>query len=334
MTRPRRACRHALLLTLGFTCAALFADARPLLAQEADSQYQTTVAQAVHEFSLSNWAEARALFRRAHALSPSARTFRGMGMAAFELKLYVDAQRELTAALQDTQRPLTDEQRTQVASLIEQARAFVGRYQVILEPATARPMVDGQEALFDPGNVLLLSLGDHVISARAEGYQEARVPLRVEGGESLALKIQLAPVGVAPTAVPALVPAAAPVAAPASAPAQPARQQDSGAMSTAAWVLLVSGAAIGGGAAIFWIVGGNQYSDLEKSCGVSGCSDAEVAASGVETSDLLTTVGLGLAGATLAASVVCFVLAGGDDGESASASLRIGPTGVNLRGSF
>jgi nitrogen fixation-related uncharacterized protein len=319
--------------------------APPSAAAEAETRYQTTIEQAVREFGLENWAEARALFRKAHAISPSGRTLRGMGMAAFELKLYVEALRELTAALEATQRPLTPDQRTQVQSLIEQSRAFVGRYHVTLDPAHARPLVDGQDALFEQGNVLLLALGDHLVSATAEGYDELRLGLRVDGGEDVPLHLQLTKTVVAPSEpvvqaappVPLVEPqgAAAVVADSSAAPA--AADSDAGSgLTTAGFVTLGVAAASGGAALAFWMIGEGQYDDLDA-CAPS-CSDQEISDSGVETSDLLTNVFLGVSAAAAVTSVVLFVLGAnaGDDAasETESARVLITPTGAVVRGSF
>lgn len=331
---------------------ALAQAAPPSAAAAAEASYQTTIEQAVREFGLENWAEARALFRKAHVISPSGRTLRGMGMAAFELKLYVDALRELTAALEATHRPLTPEQRKQVQSLLEQSRAFVGRYHVTLDPAYARLVVDGQAALFDAGNVLLLALGDHLVSATADGHDELRLGLRVDGGEDVPLHLQLtktvlAPsepvVQAAPIAPPQDAPAAEPVAAEPAEPvaadrAEPvAAESDGGSgLTTAGFVTLGVAAASGGAALAFWMIGEGQYDDLDA-CAPS-CSDQEISDSGVETSDSLTNVFLGVSAAAAVTSVVLFVLGAnaGDDAasESASARLLITPTGGAVRGSF
>jgi hypothetical protein len=47
-----------------------------------------------------------ALFRHGHDLLPNARSFRALGMTAFNLALYPAALRELIAALDDARRPL------------------------------------------------------------------------------------------------------------------------------------------------------------------------------------------------------------------------------------
>jgi hypothetical protein len=331
-------------LVLGLCCAAFCGSFATLgiarvHADDTSAQYQTTIEEAVREFGLGNWAEARALFRRAHALTPSARTFRGMGMAAFELKLYVDALRELTAAMQDTQRPLTDDKRKETQKLIDQSRAYVGRYQVLLEPAQAQAWVDGQQAALEPGNLLLLGLGDHTVSAVADGYQEVRVPLRVEGSEDMVLRIALqpmaAPAAPAPTPVPVAEPApVAPVAPPAAATTtQPALEPRHG-LRTAGFITLGAAALLAGGSGVFWLVGSGKYTDLQNSCGATGCTSAQIDASGVKSADTLTTVFLGLSAAAAVTSVVLFIAGSGGSSEKASASLGVGPGYAQLRGSF
>lgn len=50
--------------------------------------YRELIAEAVAEYEARHFEEARALFRRAHAMFPNARTMRGQGMAEFELRNY------------------------------------------------------------------------------------------------------------------------------------------------------------------------------------------------------------------------------------------------------
>ncbi|HET6331831.1 MAG TPA: hypothetical protein VFG30_01395, partial [Polyangiales bacterium] len=68
-------------------------------AQNKGDGYSQVIQNAVVEFDAGNWAEARVLFEQAHTLRPSARTLRGMGMASFEIKEYVRAEKELNASL-------------------------------------------------------------------------------------------------------------------------------------------------------------------------------------------------------------------------------------------
>src|SRR5262245_5250782 len=74
----------------------------PLAFARADElDYRTTIEGAVEAYSQQRYDEALGLFLKAHALSPSARTLRGIGLASFETRRYVDSIRYLTGALQD-----------------------------------------------------------------------------------------------------------------------------------------------------------------------------------------------------------------------------------------
>lgn len=187
-------------------CALLFLLAAPASAQAPASttvaepaasdeavppvEYRETIDAAVAEFAVGHHAEARALFRRAHASFPSARTLRGIGMCSFELREYADAVRALSAALSDGRRPLTDEQRAQVEATLARADAFVGRF-TVSAPGGSELLVDGAASptALEPDGSLLLTLGAHVVSARREGVVTAEVRVDVQGGERAALTL-------------------------------------------------------------------------------------------------------------------------------------------------
>jgi tetratricopeptide (TPR) repeat protein len=67
--------------------------------EAAPSEYERMVGLAFREYELGNYAEARAGFLEAHRLSPSARTYRALGMVEYELKNYGDAIERLRQAL-------------------------------------------------------------------------------------------------------------------------------------------------------------------------------------------------------------------------------------------
>lgn len=300
-------------------------EAAPASGTSDEQAYQQTIGQAVQEFAAGRWEEARALFKRAHQIEPNARTLRGMGMAAFELRMYVAALRELEAALRDERKPLTGEQRTQAQGLIDQSNAFVGRYQLILQPEGARPYVDGQPVQFEPGGVVLLDVGVHELRVTSDGYRPFTQQLRVDGGQNLVLRVTLEQ-EMAAAPVPAVTPSKATTGTPAS-----STQQDD-ALGTVAWITLAGAGAFGAAAGVFWVVGEGQYDDL-NACRPN-CTDAEISKSGVETSDLMTNVFLGLAVAAGATSAVLFVLDAGGSGGSEAARLDVGPGNLRVSGTF
>src|SRR5688500_18290705 len=112
-------------------------------AQPEDPEYRALIAEAVAEYDAHRFPEARALFLQAHQRSPNARTLRGIGMASYEMGDYVESYRSLSSALEDTRRPLTEAQRTEAAALRDRAVRFVGRYRVVVTPATAVWTLDG-----------------------------------------------------------------------------------------------------------------------------------------------------------------------------------------------
>ena len=160
-------------------------------------QYNALVDEATSEFEARRYEEARALFKRAHEISPNARTLRGIGMSSFELREYVEALRALQAALVNKRKPLTSNQRQEVQGMVDRARSAVGRYVVTLSPREAQLKVDGAVAVLEDDGSLLLSLGRHLLSAEAPGKAPAHREINIIGGERQELAFMLAPLSAA-----------------------------------------------------------------------------------------------------------------------------------------
>jgi hypothetical protein len=155
------------------------------------SQYHAMLEEAVSEYDAHRYEEARALFRRAHEISPNARTLRGIGMASFELREYIEALRSLEASLVDKRRALTPTQRTQVEALIERTRAFVGRFFLKLSPKETIVRVDGAPGIVESDGSLLLGFGRHTLIAESPGSTSETREINVIGGERQELAFQL-----------------------------------------------------------------------------------------------------------------------------------------------
>lgn len=156
-----------------------------------DDDYKGLTAAAVEEHSLGHYEEARALFAKAHAINPNARTLWGMGTAAFEARQYVDAIQLLDAALTDTRKPLTAAQRKQAESLRERSEDFIVRLHVTLRPNNASLSVDGHVVQPNSSGVVILDSGMHQIVAAADGYDDWVRGLRWSAGEaSLAINLK------------------------------------------------------------------------------------------------------------------------------------------------
>ncbi len=155
----------------------------------APSGYQKLIDQAVKEFQLGNYPEAFSLFERAHAVQPNARTLRGMGLSAFEERRYVVCIEKLRAALNETRKPLTTQQRAHTEDVLQRALGFVAQYTLELSPANAQVTVDAQPPTIVEG-ILLLDPGPHEIAISVEGHQETR-HVRARPNDNVTLRIKL-----------------------------------------------------------------------------------------------------------------------------------------------
>jgi hypothetical protein len=157
-------------------------------------EYKVLIEQARNEYEAHNFAEARALFLRAHEQFPNARTLRGLGIMEFELRNYGDCVARLSEALASTVRPLDGVLRKETEELLARARTFVARVELETQPPAIRGMrivVDGEPLASTPDRALTLTVGEHVLLIQVPCYQEERRTLSVKGAEERHLVIQL-----------------------------------------------------------------------------------------------------------------------------------------------
>jgi tetratricopeptide (TPR) repeat protein len=299
---------------------------------EVQAQYRDVVERAVIEYDAGRWAEARALFLRAHELWPSARTLRTLGMTSFELRAYAQALQELQGALDDARRPLPEDQRAQVVALIDQARAFVGRYRVQVSPPEAEVLVDGAPHALGADGMLLLEVGRHELRARAPGHAELTRRLDVRGREDEAIALQLSAEGA--QAAPAPAAAFAPPASSAPATTDAAVVEPEGGDLLFTWIAAGTTVALAGTSLALWLVSDNKYDQQLEECrdmSGMGCVPGTIDTAPIqdlETAHLVTAVLAGVAGA---ATVTLYFV---ESGDTETASVSIGPTGISARGRF
>src|SRR5262249_22536889 len=113
----------------------------------------------------------------------------------YELKHYVDAVRELNAALEDSRNPLTPKQRSDVENTVEKAKRFIGQLVLETQPPDASILLDGRPASGRKGT---LDAGDHMLAASAPGYRSSDLRVSVAGGKETQTRMQLTAVEVAP----------------------------------------------------------------------------------------------------------------------------------------
>lgn len=309
---------------------ALLLAIAPAVAQQAD-EYQGLVAEGIAEFGQGNWEESLLLFARAHELKPNARTFRGMGMAAYEARQYVRAIVNLQSALSDTRRPLSEGQRTEVEGLIAKSERFVARIAPKVTPEGAEIRVDSREPVLDQSGLLLVDRGDHEVVVRAAGHQPVVRRMLMRAGETQALEVKLVPVG-----QPGVAAATAPGSGDgATATAGQAREPD------LLGVYIAGGAAVAlaGAAVAFYLVADGKAQDEADGCAGECLPDEfddRIDAAGVPTMQALSLVSWVGAGAAAATAGVLFYLEAGnpETPDSAGLRLRVAPTSVQLHGHF
>ncbi|MBX7194896.1 MAG: tetratricopeptide repeat protein [Sandaracinaceae bacterium] len=266
--------------------------------------------EAVAEYDAGRYAEAQALFRRAHALAPSARTLRGLGMAAFELRQYVTALRAFEEALRVTERPLTEAQRAHVEDLAARARVYVSSVVVRVTPFDAIVRIDGAEVSLDVDGRAVLDPGPHTFSFEHEGHRPQAIEVQLEPGTDREVSAVLVPLPPAPT---------------------PSASADD-ALPIAGATLGVIGLLSTGAAVTTGVIASNDAAQLRRECDVFVCS-GELMAVRDEARDLaLTADVLGVVGASLGAVGTTLVLIGalGSSRPSTTAHASCGPTGCTI----
>lgn len=155
-----------------------------------DDAYEQLIDRALAAFRANEYGQARALFEQAHAMQPSARTLRGLGITAVALRRYDEARGELEAALIDPRRPLSRTQQRELTKLLDWMRTSLARLRLELEPAHATALVDGRPA---HAGELLLDPGEHELRVQAEGYESEARHLSLRLGQTESLHVQLSP---------------------------------------------------------------------------------------------------------------------------------------------
>lgn len=158
---------------------------------EEDPAYLAVIDKALLAFNQGHWTEAKVFFAEAHALQPSARTLRGLGLASYESRSYVAAIEYLEQAMVSQVHPLTPEMRMLAAELVAEARQFVTRVHVVLSPSRATLRVDGRPAQYTADGTILLDPGEHELLAMAAEFRPMRRRVESEGGRELRVRMVL-----------------------------------------------------------------------------------------------------------------------------------------------
>jgi hypothetical protein len=320
MTRSLQNLCFTLLAALVLLASPLLLGARASAQEEQPpAAYDPMIDSAVAEFTAGRWQEARALFLEAHALYPNARTLRGIGMTSYELRDYPEAVEALEASLAAERRPLTEEQRGQVRTLLEQAHAFIGRFVVPAAPEGSRLYVDDARVDIDESwpaapATIVLGVGAHTVEIRGETGAVASTRILVRGRTETELDIDLSPL--TPRAEPPAL-----VAAPAS-------------VDPAPFIVLGAGLGVAVVGALLYGAGWADIGTVQ-----TGGRDWVELVDAYNRAPILTGAGAALLGVGLGAAVVgaiWSIVLGSTSGPDSrqTVRLRIGPGSAGLEGQF
>jgi hypothetical protein len=267
--------------------------------------------------------EALELFRKAHALSPSARTFAQMGLAELSLHRWLDAEDHLATALQRHDVPWVEDLRVRdvLEKALEKARAHIGTLVVVGMPGT-EILVDGRPVGTLPlAKPLRLAAGKARVAGSATGRRATEVEVEVVGGAETSTRLDLPPIpppAPPPPAAPAQVEVPRPVGPTPSAPPEPGSSSRWQTWTGVGLLVLSAGAIVTGAV-------------LVKIDGRGTCSSPL----GVQCPKLWDTKTFGVVsfvGAAVGTAAGITLIAWHPDTVAGSASLM--PTGIAVAASF
>jgi hypothetical protein len=265
------------------------------VARADDAEYDGLIRSALSEYDAGRYEEAAALFGRAHAISPNARTHRGLGLSFYEARKYALAVSHLRASLKDQRRPLTADMKSSAQKVLRQAEGFVATVHVTLDPAEATLEVDGHPAEIE-GNELLLDPGQHELIARAPDLAQDRRIVEAISGSTSDLQITLHPAGeetaeAQETAAPPLQ----------SSPPTPAPAASSSGPGIGPYIVMGAGGALLIGSLVTGLMANSVHSDLEKRCKPT-CMGDNIESDKKKGKTLVTVTNVLLAGGLLTAA--------------------------------
>lgn len=158
--------------------------------------------------------QALELFRQAHAMAPSPRTFGQMGLVETSLKRWVDGENHLSLSLANPDDRWVAKNRAFLDEALGSCRRHVGDL-VVSGPAGAEIFVAGQSIGTLPAvPALRLAEGTVTVSASAPRSKPFEKKITIRPGARSTLAVTLDPSVATPVAPAAATPAATPVAAP------------------------------------------------------------------------------------------------------------------------
>jgi hypothetical protein len=201
--------------------------------------------------------------------------------------------RNLSAALTDSRKPLSLEQRKSAQDLLDRSRMLVDAYSITVSPRKARVLIDGRPPELDADGTLLLGVGLHNLEVSAPGMIMRSLPINVRGGERKELSVTLERALVAnaqPTDTSGIQQ---------ELQSEPTPKVVSNKVATA-WLLAGGGAAlVAGGLGIYWAKQQSQLQACRHPANPGDICDTEGALTTQRNFAIGATLGVGAAALTM-----------------------------------
>jgi hypothetical protein len=228
-------------------------------APAAETSPDKLIEQGLHLRRDGKPAEALELFRQAHAIAPSPRTFGQMGLVEASLRQWVEAENHLSVSLANPDDAWVRKNRAFLDEALSLCQRHVGDL-VVSGTAGAEVFVGGRLVGTLPAvPALRLAEGTVTVTASAPGFQPFDRTVTVQAGSRTPLAIALVPIAATPAPATQAVPAAPAVASPPSGPgvsnppAAATETRTTGGWHTWTGISLMAAGAAALGLGITWI---------------------------------------------------------------------------------
>lgn len=260
-------------------------------------------------------AEALIEFRRSYEIAPHFQVLYNIAQAHIALAQPVEAVFALERFLADGGTKVSKARRTEVEAELVRQRARIATLNVTMTPAEAQLQVDGKEIPAPNGALVLnVGVGNHTLSASADGYLPQEIRLTVAGEDRKDVRLDLEKVSPPSPPPPTLVtpPVAEPLpAAPVVVPSAPeATTSPNRLIRHISYALAAGGLVALGASGLLWMRAVDKHDQAQTKCqGFAVCpGEAEELQSQAKSATTWTNVTAVTGGLFVAGGVALYFL--------------------------
>ncbi|MDX2087885.1 MAG: PEGA domain-containing protein [Kofleriaceae bacterium] len=150
------------------------------------------IKQGVALMAKRDYVAAMDVFRRAHEIAPSPRTFAQIGFVHMAMARWVEAEDQLLQAIAEREDKWARRNRAVLEDSLRKVRDHLGYLEVAGQPAGAEVRVDGElVGLLPLRRPLRMAVGDPAVIVTAPGHEKFQGTTHVTAGETARMRIDL-----------------------------------------------------------------------------------------------------------------------------------------------